>query len=87
MSGMKLAELDRTRAAHMMGRGSQLSNINPDDSNSTLPLEDSARRDSSVNITNTAITYVTAVDIGNPPTTYTLLIDTGSSNTWVSTLY
>lgn len=61
--------------------------VNLDDPDSTLPNEQLSRRASSItsiNVTNTAVTYVAAVKIGSPPTTYSLLIDTGSSNTWVS---
>ncbi|KAG7088153.1 hypothetical protein E1B28_012174 [Marasmius oreades] len=37
----------------------------------------------SVDVTDSAVTYVMPVAIGNPATTFSLLIDTGSSNTWV----
>ncbi|EJD07493.1 acid protease [Fomitiporia mediterranea MF3/22] len=41
------------------------------------------RRASTINVTNTAVTYTTTVGVGSPATDYNLLIDTGSSNTWV----
>lgn len=44
---------------------------------------DMKKRASTIQITNTAVTYIATVGIGSPPTQYTLLIDTGSSNTWV----
>ncbi|KAK7028832.1 hypothetical protein VNI00_014845 [Paramarasmius palmivorus] len=37
----------------------------------------------SVDVTDSAVTYVMPVAIGEPATTYNLLIDTGSSNTWI----
>ncbi|KAJ7367295.1 acid protease [Mycena albidolilacea] len=39
--------------------------------------------DSSVDVTDAAVTYTISVGVGSPPTQYTLLIDTGSSNTWI----
>ncbi|KAF7364901.1 Acid protease [Mycena venus] len=39
--------------------------------------------DSSVDVTDAAVTYTMSVGVGSPPTQYTLLIDTGSSNTWI----
>ncbi|KAL5512770.1 hypothetical protein ACEPAG_3036 [Sanghuangporus baumii] len=37
----------------------------------------------SIDVTDSAVTYTMQVGIGSPATEYTLLIDTGSSNTWV----
>ncbi|KAJ7913482.1 acid protease [Mycena leptocephala] len=39
--------------------------------------------DSSVDVTDAAVTYTMSVGVGSPPTNYELLIDTGSSNTWI----
>ncbi|KAF8448674.1 family A1 protease [Boletus edulis BED1] len=41
------------------------------------------KRDGSISVTNSAVTYTAQVGVGNPATEYTLLIDTGSSNTWI----
>ncbi|KAG2344507.1 acid protease [Suillus weaverae] len=38
---------------------------------------------SSIDVTDSGVTYTMQVGVGNPATQYTLLIDTGSSNTWV----
>ncbi|KAJ7758106.1 acid protease [Mycena maculata] len=38
---------------------------------------------SSIDVTDSAVTYTMSVGVGSPATDYTLLIDTGSSNTWV----
>ncbi|EPT03815.1 hypothetical protein FOMPIDRAFT_1022024 [Fomitopsis schrenkii] len=40
-------------------------------------------RAGSVDVTNTAVTYVASVGVGSPATQYSLIVDTGSSNTWV----
>ncbi|KAJ6507706.1 acid protease [Mycena vitilis] len=47
------------------------------------PQAPPAAGDSSVDVTDAAVTYTMSVGVGSPPTDYTLLIDTGSSNTWV----
>ncbi|KAG1851992.1 acid protease [Suillus tomentosus] len=39
--------------------------------------------DSSIDVTDSGVTYTTQVGVGSPATDYTLLIDTGSSNTWI----
>ncbi|KAG2155785.1 acid protease [Suillus bovinus] len=39
--------------------------------------------DSSIDVTDSGVTYTMQVGVGTPATDYTLLIDTGSSNTWV----
>ncbi|KAH7909812.1 acid protease [Hygrophoropsis aurantiaca] len=38
---------------------------------------------SSIDVTDTGVTYIMSVGVGSPATQYNLLIDTGSSNTWV----
>ncbi|KAJ7791223.1 acid protease [Mycena olivaceomarginata] len=47
------------------------------------PQAPPAAGDSSVDVTDAAVTYTISVGVGSPPTQYTLLIDTGSSNTWI----
>ncbi|KAL0069104.1 hypothetical protein AAF712_003790 [Marasmius tenuissimus] len=42
-----------------------------------------SQQDTSVDVTDSAVTYVMPVDVGEPPVKYSLLIDTGSSNTWI----
>ncbi|KAG2101065.1 acid protease, partial [Suillus discolor] len=39
--------------------------------------------DSSIDVTDSGVTYTTQVGVGSPATDYTLLIDTGYSNTWI----
>lgn len=41
------------------------------------------RRDGSIGVTNTAVTYVADVAVGSPATSYSLVVDTGSSITWL----
>ncbi|KAG2155794.1 acid protease [Suillus bovinus] len=43
----------------------------------------STSTDSSIDVTDSGVTYTMQVGVGTPATDYTLLIDTGSSNTWV----
>ncbi|KAG2151441.1 acid protease [Suillus clintonianus] len=43
----------------------------------------STSANSSIDVTDSGVTYTMQVGVGNPATQYTLLIDTGSSNTWV----
>lgn len=43
----------------------------------------SSTANSSIDVTDSGVTYTMQVGVGNPATQYTLLIDTGSSNTWV----
>ncbi|KAJ8593944.1 acid protease [Rhizopogon salebrosus TDB-379] len=38
---------------------------------------------SSIDVTDSGVTYTMQVGVGSPATPYTLLIDTGSSNTWI----
>ena len=85
MNGMKLADLDRARATHLLNQGKAIDQVNVEGGDATLSA-DLGRRASSFGVTNTGVSYVTTVDIGSPPTSYDLLIDTGSSNTWVSPL-
>jgi pepsin A len=40
---------------------------------------------SSIDLTNTGVTYTASIGVGDPPTYYTFLLDTGSSNTWIGT--
>ena len=68
-SGSTLPELDRARAANFLSKSGS--------------SKKHKRQSFSVDVTNTVVTYVAAVNVGSPPTTYSLLIDTGSSNTWV----
>ncbi|KAK7048641.1 acid protease [Favolaschia claudopus] len=49
----------------------------------TSPEAPPAAGDSSVDVTDAAVTYTMSVGVGSPATQYTLLIDTGSSNTWI----
>ena len=74
-SGSTIAEIDRQRAAQLISKGKALKGTNEDVKR--------FRRQSSFDVTNTAVTYVASVGVGSPATTYSLLIDTGSSNTWV----
>ncbi|KAG1790292.1 acid protease [Suillus plorans] len=39
--------------------------------------------ESSIDVTDSGVTYTIQVGVGSPATDYTLLIDTGSSNTWI----
>ncbi|KAG1790291.1 acid protease [Suillus plorans] len=39
--------------------------------------------ESSIDVTDSGVTYTMQVGVGSPATDYTLLIDTGSSNTWI----
>ena len=84
-TGMKLADLDRARATHLLNQVQAIDQVNEQVGDTTLPTNLN-RRASSIGIKNTGIIYVATVNIGSPPTTYSLLIDTGSSNTWVSPL-
>ncbi|KAG1748580.1 acid protease [Suillus lakei] len=43
----------------------------------------STNASSSIDVTDSGVTYTMQVGVGNPATQYTLLIDTGSSNTWI----
>jgi hypothetical protein len=47
------------------------------------PQVSAAAGDSSVDVTDAAVTYTLSIGVGSPATDYTLLIDTGSSNTWI----
>ncbi|KAJ7263179.1 acid protease [Mycena haematopus] len=49
----------------------------------TAPQAPPVAGDSSVDVTDAAVTYTMSVGVGSPATQYTLLIDTGSSNTWI----
>lgn len=80
--GITMADLDRTRAAHIMDRGKQMEAFQSNGTLNKMPIE-LAKRAASISVTNTAVTYTADVQIGSPATTYTLLIDTGSSNTWI----
>ena len=71
-SGSRLPDLDRARAANFKTKSSS--------SSSSKKIR---RQSSSIDVTNTVVTYVANVGVGSPPTNYSLLIDTGSSNTWV----
>ena len=83
LTGMKLADLDRARVAHLLNQGKAIDEVITQGGDASLP-SDLNRRASSISATNAGVSYVTTVNIGSPATSYELLIDTGSSNTWVS---
>ncbi|KAL5507669.1 hypothetical protein ACEPAH_5287 [Sanghuangporus vaninii] len=72
ITGTTIADADRARAIHLKENGKKLKSHSQ-----------RYRRQSSFDVTNTAVTYTADVGVGSPATTYSLLIDTGSSNTWV----
>ena len=67
VSGARLPDIDRARAAQHLSRS----------------RTNESKRQTSIDVTNDAVSYVASVGVGTPATTYSLLIDTGSSNTWV----
>jgi hypothetical protein len=76
----QLLEHDRARAKKFLAGKSHHTPLNA--LSSRIPSATSGGN-SSIDVTDSGVTYTMQVGVGNPATQYTLLIDTGSSNTWV----
>ncbi|OAX44334.1 acid protease [Rhizopogon vinicolor AM-OR11-026] len=76
----ELLQRDRARAQKFLAGHSH---------HGPVPFVDAHRRRSStgsastIDVTDSGVTYTMQVGVGNPATQYTLLIDTGHSNTWI----
>lgn len=76
--GKELLAHDRARARKFLaGKSHHIPSV------TALSTTVSSGADSSIDVTDSGVTYTMQVGVGNPATQYTLLIDTGSSNTWI----
>lgn len=72
----ELLERDRARAQKFLAGKSHHAFVKAKHASST-------GADSSIDVSDSGVTYTAQVGVGSPATDYTLLIDTGSSNTWI----
>ncbi|OJA14470.1 hypothetical protein AZE42_05288 [Rhizopogon vesiculosus] len=61
--------------AHRRRHGHHHKETAPSDATTTAP--------STIDVSDSGVTYIMQVGVGNPATQHALLIDTGSSNTWI----